>query len=442
MTVGMLTVALSAGLIALAVFGPALLRHAAPALVRVPRLAIVVVAGGIGVWLVTLLAIGPVLAWAGAGPALLPERAAEVCQRCLSAANPFAADTTDTLVPAVLLLALPVALALALGAGLARQMSRRSSRSRHAARTLLHGARRQLLHGHEVALVDAEHPFALTFPARHGGIVLSTGAVRALEPGELAAVLAHEHAHLHQRHHLITALVDSIAAYLRWVPLIRAAALPGDRRGRPGPPSRRNPGAGQRPGQARRTHPPRHAAALLPGRPPRRRSRTHPPPRPPQRRAGRRPARRRDRRISGRHGRPCRRRPPALRLGRPHRLRHLTPPEQERTTKPMDENPREVILHVADDPADVQRALDAAAGLHAAGLGVRVRVVVNGPALAGLTGTDAVQVPEHTEVAACSVGLGRRGIDPGELRPEVGTVPSAVTAIVHAQLAGAAYIRI
>lgn len=80
----------------------------------------------------------------------------------------------------------------------------------------------------------------------------------------------------------------------------------------------------------------------------------------------------------------------------------------------------------ADDPADVQRALDAAAGLHAAGLGVRVRVIVNGPALAGLTGTDAVQVPEHTEVAACSVGLGRRGIDPGELRPEVGTVPSAV----------------
>ncbi|GAB3750384.1 hypothetical protein [Microlunatus parietis] len=108
----------------------------------------------------------------------------------------------------------------------------------------------------------------------------------------------------------------------------------------------------------------------------------------------------------------------------------------------MNENTREVILHVADDPADVQRALDAAAGLQAAGLGVRVRVIVNGPALAGLTGTDAVQVPEHTEVAACSVGLGRRGIDPGELRPEVGTVPSAVTAIVHAQLADAAYIRI
>lgn len=127
MTASMLAVALCTGLVALAVFGPALLRHAAPALVRVPRLAIVVVAGGVGVWLVTLLAIGPVLAWAGSGPALLPERAAEVCQRCLSAANPFSADTTDTLVPAVLLLALPVALALALGAGLARQTVRRSS---------------------------------------------------------------------------------------------------------------------------------------------------------------------------------------------------------------------------------------------------------------------------------------------------------------------------
>ncbi|UNX54984.1 M56 family metallopeptidase [Georgenia sp. TF02-10] len=225
MTVGMLTVALSTGLVALAVLGPALLRHAAPALVRVPRLAIVVVAGGIGVWLVTLLAIGPLLAWAGSGPVLLPERAAEVCQRCLSAANPFSADTTDdALVPAVLLLALPVALALALGAGLARQMIRRRSRSRDAAGALLHSAWRQLLHGHEVSLVDAEDPFALTFPARHGGVVLSTGAVRALAEDELAAVLAHEHAHLHHRHHLISALVEAIAAYLRWVPLIRAAA--------------------------------------------------------------------------------------------------------------------------------------------------------------------------------------------------------------------------
>lgn len=224
MTPPMLTVVLSIGLVALALAGPWLLRRAAPALVRVPRLAIVVIGLAIVVWPVTLLAIGPVLAWAGSGPVLLPEGAAEVCQRCLAAANPFSANTTGTVMPAVLLLALPAALTLALGSGIIGQVTRRARRSRQAARALLHGASRDRFHGCEVSLVDAEHPFALTFPARHGGIVLSTGAVRALDADELAAVLAHENAHLCQRHHLISLVVDSIATCLRWVPLVAAAA--------------------------------------------------------------------------------------------------------------------------------------------------------------------------------------------------------------------------
>ncbi|MGB3375619.1 MAG: hypothetical protein WBA87_10830 [Microbacterium sp.] len=101
-----------------------------------------------------------------------------------------------------------------------------------------------------------------------------------------------------------------------------------------------------------------------------------------------------------------------------------------------------MILHVSDDPADVQRALDAAAGLQAAELNVIVRIIVNGAALAGLTGEEPVEAPEQTQVAACRVGLERRDIDPDTLRPEVTSVPSALTAIVQAQLAGAAYIRI
>lgn len=132
------------------------------------------------------------------------------------------------MLPAALLLALPAVLTLALAVGTLRQLARRASRSRHAARALLHGARPQRLYGYDVSLVEAEHPFALAFPARHGGIVLSTAAVRSLDADELAAVLAHESAHLHQRHHLISAAVESVAAYLRWVPLVRAAtdALP------------------------------------------------------------------------------------------------------------------------------------------------------------------------------------------------------------------------
>lgn len=101
-----------------------------------------------------------------------------------------------------------------------------------------------------------------------------------------------------------------------------------------------------------------------------------------------------------------------------------------------------VILHVSDDPADVQRALDAAAGLQATELNVTVRIIVNGAALAGLTGSEPMEAPKQTQIAACRVGLKRRGVDPDTLRPEVTSVPSAVVAIVQAQLAGAAYIRI
>lgn len=73
-------------------------------------------------------------------------------------------------------------------------------------------------------MVESDRSFALTLPGRHGGIVLSTSTLRALGRDELAAVLAHEQAHLRQRHHLISAAVDSLAVCLRWVPVVRAAA--------------------------------------------------------------------------------------------------------------------------------------------------------------------------------------------------------------------------
>lgn len=227
MTADMLAVLLGAASVTSAFIGPWLLRRAAPALVRVPRLAIVVVVGGILVWLGTVLAIGPLLAWAGSGPVLLPEGAAGVCRRCLAAANPFSAAVTETAIPAIpaaLLLGVPAILTVALTVGVVGQGVRRRSRSRLAARAVVQGSRPHHLHGHDVALVDAERPFAIAFPARQGGIVLSTAAVRELTDEELAAVLTHESAHLRQHHHLISGSVDCVTAYLRWVPLVRAAA--------------------------------------------------------------------------------------------------------------------------------------------------------------------------------------------------------------------------
>ncbi|MGB3375618.1 MAG: M56 family metallopeptidase [Microbacterium sp.] len=228
MTPLILTLVLGGGMLVLSIIAPALLRHAAPALVRVPRLAIIVVGGGIIVWLASLLALGPVMAWMSTGPVLLPADVAAICQKCLAAANPFSGTATQAAIPAALLLSLPAAIAFALAVGIARQMYRRSRRSRDAARSLLHSRQHRSLHGYDFDVIESDRLVALTFPIRHGGIVLSTATLRTLERDELIAVLAHESAHIRQRHHLIAAVVDSIAVYLPWVPLVRAArdALP------------------------------------------------------------------------------------------------------------------------------------------------------------------------------------------------------------------------
>lgn len=51
-------------------------------------------------------------------------------------------------------------------------------------------------------LLDDDHPVAYCLPGR-GRIVLTTGALRRLDGRQLAAVLAHERAHLSGRHHLV-----------------------------------------------------------------------------------------------------------------------------------------------------------------------------------------------------------------------------------------------
>ena len=221
-----LTVAvlLLVGGVAFAVFGPWLLRRAAPALVRIPRIAIGLIVGGVFVWIGSVLAIGPVLAWAGSGPVVLSGQAADVCQRCLAAANPFLDSTTSSLVPTILFLVIPAAVALTLGVAMSARMLRNAHNACVTAEVVRSGSVRTRLHGHEVSVIDSETVLALTFAVRDGGIVLSTGAIRSLDHNELAAVLEHEHAHLRQRHHLISSLVDGIAAHLRWVPLVAAVA--------------------------------------------------------------------------------------------------------------------------------------------------------------------------------------------------------------------------
>lgn len=73
-----------------------------------------------------------------------------------------------------------------------------------------------------VTVVEADGAIAYCLPGT-GRIVLSTGALTALGPAELRAVLAHERAHLRGRHHLVLAGADALAQALPGLALFRIA---------------------------------------------------------------------------------------------------------------------------------------------------------------------------------------------------------------------------
>lgn len=67
-------------------------------------------------------------------------------------------------------------------------------------------------------VVEHRTPAAYSLPGVRGPIVLSTGAIRALDETQLSAVLAHERAHQTGRHHLLVRLAAVPAAAFPWVP--------------------------------------------------------------------------------------------------------------------------------------------------------------------------------------------------------------------------------
>jgi Zn-dependent protease with chaperone function len=71
-----------------------------------------------------------------------------------------------------------------------------------------------------------DHPAAAAYyvPGPAGCVVVSTGAVDALTEQELAAVLAHEHAHARGRHHLVLAPFHALRRVLPIRQVVRAAA--------------------------------------------------------------------------------------------------------------------------------------------------------------------------------------------------------------------------
>lgn len=66
-------------------------------------------------------------------------------------------------------------------------------------------------------------PLAFSMAGRPGVVVATDGLTAHLGATEVAAVFAHERAHLAGRHHLLVAVVDALRVTLPFVPLFRAA---------------------------------------------------------------------------------------------------------------------------------------------------------------------------------------------------------------------------
>jgi Zn-dependent protease with chaperone function len=96
-----------------------------------------------------------------------------------------------------------------------RQARRRTRAHGEAARI----TGRQLRDADGAVVLDAAQPAAYCVPGRPATIVLTSGALAVLEPEQLAAVLAHERAHLTGRHHLLIGLTRGLAASIPAVPL-------------------------------------------------------------------------------------------------------------------------------------------------------------------------------------------------------------------------------
>ena len=71
--------------------------------------------------------------------------------------------------------------------------------------------------------MEHSQPAAYCVAGRQPTVILTTGAVQALDPGQLDAVLAHERAHLTARHHRLVALARIGREVLPFLPLMRDA---------------------------------------------------------------------------------------------------------------------------------------------------------------------------------------------------------------------------
>jgi len=119
------------------------------------------------------------------------------------------------------------AVAIALGSCVAIFVRVARSVSRMRAHTFAHADAVRLVgksHGDDVIIMDAPEPAAYCVAGRPPAIVVTTAALAALDQRQLAAVVAHERAHLDGRHAYMIAAMRGLAAALPGIGLFTDAA--------------------------------------------------------------------------------------------------------------------------------------------------------------------------------------------------------------------------
>jgi len=104
--------------------------------------------------------------------------------------------------------------------GAARLRAGRRVALRHAQTARLVG---QQVADLEATVLDDPRPAAYCLPGPQPTVVLTTGTLQLLDDAQLAAVLAHERAHLASRHHLLMTMARTGRMVFPFVPLMREA---------------------------------------------------------------------------------------------------------------------------------------------------------------------------------------------------------------------------
>ncbi|MEV7007029.1 M56 family metallopeptidase [Streptosporangium sp. NPDC051022] len=182
---------------------------------RAPRL-------GIAVWLAACASVVASVLFAAVAVAIpapvLGHRLAELLEACamlLSEGVPPASPVTWIALSCAGLIAARIVCC-----GAAVLVAARRERRRHAGMLDILGH-----HDGELGAVVLDHGEAAAYclPGRRGRAVITTGALHSLAPEQVAAVLAHERAHLRGRHHLALAAAETLSRAFFRLPLFARA---------------------------------------------------------------------------------------------------------------------------------------------------------------------------------------------------------------------------